>query len=285
MDILARWVATCAARGTRTPLHFLAFLRCLPPSTATATMASTAMVHLDQWASSQAALSDVEKASVAVLTEWLSSNQPSAARPEEGSSRASAGMPSRPTTASSIQVAGPSLPAGPLTDAPSYLAWFAKQQAHITSSTQTSHARALQRLTRAADEADVLLDHLEAARIHISELRAGARFVEEGSEGLREEAEAMVERIVSRQCSPPACLVLTFRVFFPGPSVTAGAGSLPPSVLLCHSPYQHLLSLLSLALFGHLKRLSLHTRPAGHCAGICWRPPTLSRLAAVQDAI
>lgn len=160
-------------------------------------MASASMVHLDQWSNTQAPLSEAEKASVNLLSEWLASDQPSTSKLEETSSSTSAGLPSRPTTASSTRVAGPSLPNAPLTDAPSYLAWFAKQQAHITSSTQSSHAIALQSLAKATNEADELLDHLEAARIHISELRAGARFVEEGSEGLREEAEIMVERIVS----------------------------------------------------------------------------------------
>jgi hypothetical protein len=161
-------------------------------------MAGTAtMSQMDQWSNSQAALSDMERISVNALANWIAGDHSSTSKMEEAAGSSSVVVPSRPSTASSTRVAGPSLPTAPLVDAPQYLSWFAKQQSHITASSQNSHTQALQSLTHAADEADVLLNHLEAARVHISELRAGARYVEEGSEGLREEAETMVEKIVS----------------------------------------------------------------------------------------
>lgn len=110
---------------------------------------------------------------------------------------------SRPTTSSSEVNDGAAgalmatLPSQPLTDAPSYLAWLGRQQARMLSSAQSRHLQGLHELSHAADEAQVLLDHLEAARVHIAELRAGAKSVEESSEDLRDEAETMVERIVS----------------------------------------------------------------------------------------
>lgn len=177
-------------------------------------------VHLDRWASTKAPLNEEQKASISMLSDFIST---SAAAPYASSStasyvasgdalpngaRADVASTSRITTnleltrvdtVSSSNTADQKdsnrLPTVPLSDAPSYLSWFEKQQAQIISSTESAHIKQLQSMTEAADEADGLLDQLEAARIHIAELRAGAKYVQEGSEGLREEAESMVERI------------------------------------------------------------------------------------------
>lgn len=184
---------------------------------------SSSMVQLEHWSNVLAPLNEVERASVSALADFIGSNhhrsiQPSSIRQtakvesdnrpfiENGiqnqshaqSSQAAIPLQSREADVHSIEGKSnlyASLPLAPVTDAPSYLSWYAKQQAFIASSTQSGHSRALQEISRTADEADTLLDHLEAARVHIAELRAGAQLVEEGTEGLREDAESMVERI------------------------------------------------------------------------------------------
>lgn len=172
------------------------------------------MVQLEHWSNVLAPLNEVERASVNALADFIgTSNRPNqllSSRPaakqniENGTQLESNSGPSHATIAtqsSEIDEIGiedktiPSLPVAPLIDAPSYLSWYAKQQSFIASSTQSGHSQALKQISRTADEADTLLDHLEAARVHIAELRAGAQMVEEGTEGLREDAETMVERI------------------------------------------------------------------------------------------
>lgn len=242
------------------------------------------MIQMDHWTNSQAALSDAEKTSINALTNWLTSDMSLSSKQEEANgSNSIGGGPSRPTTASSIGVAGPSLPSAPLTDAPSYLSWYSKQQTHISSSTQNSHSRALQSLSHAADRADVLLDHLEAARVHIAELRAGARFVEEGSEGLREEAETMMERIVSTLTQIPIKVRLIRHSA--GSSFATIPSACSTTVLFCHSPCQYLLSLFTFLVTGHLYRFSLHFGSARCRTRLCRCTSTLSRFTPLQDAL
>lgn len=248
-------------------------------------MATTStMIQMDHWSSSQAALSDAERTSVNALSNWLASETSSSSKTYEAAGSSSNGMPSRPTTASSLRVPGPSLPSAPLSDAPLYLSWFAKQQSHITSSSQSSHAQALQFLSQAADEADVLLDHLEAARVHISELRAGARFVEEGSEGLREEAESMVEKIVGH-LSLRRQFDHSTECYFPGSSVPPCTSPGLAAVILCHSSRQYEFSFVTISISRYLDRLSLYSGPPRCCPRLCRCSPSLPRLTTVQDAI
>ncbi|PWO00765.1 hypothetical protein FA09DRAFT_336170 [Tilletiopsis washingtonensis] len=236
--------------------------------------APTPGVQLDKWAAVQAPLSDAERASVSRLADWIaggpsaasgpsvqrrrssvaaasalrsngvdanaasSSRLPEQAEPEE----TPAAAPSRAVKAS----AQPSLPTAPIHDAPAFLAWFASQQAYISSSTESAHTQALAGITAACDEADALLQEIEAARVHIAELRAGARYVEEGSEGLREEAESMVEKMDHLSTLSEA-LSLRLSYFSILPTSTSFLNS--PSVTLVLSPdFLHTLDRLDVGL-------------------------------------
>lgn len=182
------------------------------PSMTVPAASGSARVQLDRWVSVEAPLTDAQRASVSKLSDWLaagsSSNNTLQTTSIKNSTASASSAPALPNgdaspattpkaTAASAAVARPSLPAAPITDAPSFLLWFATQQAYISSATESWHERALGAIVDAGDGVEALLDELQAARVHVAELRAGARFVEEGSEGLREEAEAMVEKMVS----------------------------------------------------------------------------------------
>lgn len=143
------------------------------------------MVHLDQWAATKAPLSEAEKASVNLLSDWVTSLSSTDTSEEIQT------IPSQSSSSFSPRQAA--LPSAPLTNSAAYLSWYTQQQKYMTAT--EPHFEALDGLRKAGNKAEALLDHLDAARVHISELRAGAKFVEEGSEGLREEAESMVERI------------------------------------------------------------------------------------------
>lgn len=198
----------------------------------------TMTVSLDQWATSQAPLSESERRSVNILAEFLeppkgqrTNNHVPQPSDQERSVDYPAGpssVPSRPTTSSSN--ADLALPAQGLVDAPSYLSWYSKQQSHIFRSMQSVHVDALQNIKLAADEADELLSHIESSRVHISELRAGARLVEEGSEDLREEAERMVEKIVSLMC-----ICKSFLHICTGAPIQGGRCFESATVILCNS--------------------------------------------------
>lgn len=258
-------------------------------------MASTSHVQLEHWTSVQAPLSEAERASVNQLADWIGSsgwagqqfNTKAAAaeagpvQPSDPPPSSDVGQPSRPTTASSGKAEGPTLPSTPLIDAPSYLSWYAKQQALIAASTQTGHAKALQDISLAADEADALLDHLEAARVHIAELRAGARMVEEGTEGLREDAESMVERI-DHLSQLAEALALRLSYFAILPSSTSFLSS-PSLSLVTTSEFSLTLDRLDVALaflraHPHYRDAPLYKMRFEHCVV---RAGTLIRMFAV----
>lgn len=273
---------------------------------------STSMVQLEHWSNVLAPLNEVERASVNALADYIGSNN----RPNHlSSSRSStkqnvengiqpeshAGT-SQDMTAS--QSAGidefghedrahsiPSLPTAPLIDAPSYLSWYAKQQAFIASSTQSGHSRALQEISRTADEADTLLDHLEAARVHIAELRAGAQMVEEGTEGLREDAESMVERI-DHLANVADALAIRLTYFAILPSATSFLSS--PSLELVKTG-EFMLTLdrldVALAFLGahpHYRDAPLYKMRFEHCivrAGTLIRMFVVGRLKELNNEI
>ncbi|PWN48872.1 hypothetical protein IE53DRAFT_173744 [Violaceomyces palustris] len=84
-------------------------------------------------------------------------------------------------------------PQAPLTSAPEFLSWFTSLSASLSARTQSSHQKALAAVSRSAENADALLSQLEAAQVHVAELRAGAAFVEDSSKGLRNDAQALLD--------------------------------------------------------------------------------------------
>ncbi|PWN37359.1 uncharacterized protein FA14DRAFT_187469 [Meira miltonrushii] len=273
---------------------------------------SSSMVQLEHWSNVLAPLNEVERASVNALADYIGSNnrpnqllsskQNAKQNVENGIQLESHSVPSQLATTSQsaeIDEAGsedrtqsiPSLPTAPLIDAPSYLSWYAKQQAFIASSTQSGHSRALQEISRTADEADTLLDHLEAARVHIAELRAGAQMVEEGTEGLREDAESMVERI-DHLANVADALSIRLTYFAILPSATSFLSS--PSLELVKTG-EFMLTLdrldVALAFIGahpHYKDAPLYKMRFEHCivrAGTLIRMFVVGRLKELNNEI
>ncbi|PWZ03560.1 hypothetical protein BCV70DRAFT_19559 [Testicularia cyperi] len=81
----------------------------------------------------------------------------------------------------------------PLSSAQDFLAWYTSLADSVTSSTQTSHAQALARISDTTALAESLLAQLESCQVNVSELRAGTAFVQDSSRGLREEAQALLD--------------------------------------------------------------------------------------------
>ncbi|KAJ1027654.1 hypothetical protein NDA16_001993 [Ustilago loliicola] len=178
-------------------------------------------LQLDQWANTKAPLTSSQRASVNRLAEWLHRNssefkqqqRPSQSRPggneaaeadkasnaQEDATASSAlnGADSKDGLLASVSAhdAAIALPdaSAPLVSAQGFLAWYTQLSDSVTSSTQTSHRQALQRISEATSTADNLLAQLEACQVNVSELRAGTAFVQDSSRGIREQAQALLD--------------------------------------------------------------------------------------------
>ncbi|EST07217.1 Conserved oligomeric Golgi complex, subunit 3 [Kalmanozyma brasiliensis GHG001] len=185
-----------------------------PPSMASS---SARPLQLDQWANTKAPLTSSQRASVNRLAEWLhrnssdfkpqndqqrqvppsqpgngSSGPPAAADPTDIDDTAPISTLDLTSTKGSEAVSLPE--AGvPLASAQSFLAWYTQLSDSITSSTQTSHRQALQRISDTTSTADNLLAQLEACQVNVSELRAGTAFVQDSSRGIREQAQSLLD--------------------------------------------------------------------------------------------
>ncbi|SPO29821.1 related to conserved oligomeric Golgi complex component 3 [Ustilago trichophora] len=186
-----------------------------PPSMVTS---SARPLQLDQWANTKAPLTSSQRASVNRLAEWLHRNssdfkqqqrqqqstQPTTSQQavsenttaiEDGRETTLKTVDSKngqPSTSSSEPIALPDAGA-PLVSAQSFLAWYTQLSDSVTSSTQTSHLKALQRISDTTSTADNLLAQLEACQVNVSELRAGTAFVQDSSRGIREQAQALLD--------------------------------------------------------------------------------------------
>ncbi|TKY88048.1 hypothetical protein EX895_003144 [Sporisorium graminicola] len=178
--------------------------------------ASTARpLQLDHWANTKAPLTSSQRASVNRLAEWLHRNssdfrqqqqrQPSpSSQPVEHPSQAETVSESAVDDAANAGGAEVSIAKGnhpitlpdagaPLVSAQSFLAWYTQLSDSVTSSTQTSHRQALQRISDTTSTADNLLAQLEACQVNVSELRAGTAFVQDSSRGIREQAQSLLD--------------------------------------------------------------------------------------------
>ncbi|KAJ9475976.1 Conserved oligomeric Golgi complex subunit 3 [Pseudozyma hubeiensis] len=186
-----------------------------PPSMTTS---STRPLQLDQWANTKAPLTSSQRSSVNRLAEWLHRNSPEYKQQQQastsklagvnGSSNDSAPQATIEATAgddavvastsdlSNSKMSEPiALPdaGAPLVSAQSFLAWYTHLSDSVTSSTQTSHRQALQRISDTTSTADHLLAQLEACQVNVSELRAGTAFVQDSSRGIREQAQSLLD--------------------------------------------------------------------------------------------
>lgn len=165
-------------------------------------------LQLDRWARELAPLSDGERGSVNRLADWINRSLHAGkhgkphddvvqgpAEEEERSFSPAEGKDASDLHDHDAQ-GRPSLPSAPILDAPAFLSWYNAQRSHLASSSSASHQDTFRALSDSRRRADDTLGQLDAAKVHVAELRAGAKFVQEGSEGLREEAESMVEQMV-----------------------------------------------------------------------------------------
>lgn len=251
--------------------------------------ASSSAIQLEHWSNTLAPLSEGDRASVNAVSEWVKNRKPSFRNVAQIDANASSSTKDIETSVNgeletrmqSVKEHHPTLPETPLSDAPSYLAWYAKQQALIALSTHEDHVKALENISKAAEEAETLLNHLESARIHIAELRAGAKMVEEGTEGLREDAESMVERI-DHLSQLAEALSLRLSYFALLPSTTSFLSS--PSLSLVTTPeFTRTLDRLDIALafvnaHSHYRDAALYKMRFEHCVV---RAGTLIRMFVV----
>ena len=235
-------------------------------------------LSLDQWTNQLAPLSDSDKASVSKLGEWLDRNAKAKARAASVSVRdGSSGSPggSAPTSgpavgevaeskntaaeaqsnhtskdARSLDASSSSaaLPAQPLSDAASYQTWLSSLEQHLSSTAELSHQAALSELTQAREAVDVILADIERAAVHVSELRAGCQYVEEGTSALRDEAESHLEKL-DRLHELAEGLALRRSYFALLPSITRFLSSPSPDLSLVLQPeFLHNLDKLDVAL-------------------------------------
>ncbi|SPC62091.1 related to conserved oligomeric Golgi complex component 3 [Ustilago sp. UG-2017b] len=270
-----------------------------PPISSPSMISSSARpVQLDQWTNTKAPLTSSQRASVNRLAEWLhrnssdfkqqqsrpSQSQPKSSEPATGTDPSPAlnGADSKEAPFASITLPDAS---APLVSAQGFLAWYTQLSDSVTSSTQTSHRQALERISEATSTADDLLAQLEACQVNLSELRAGTAFVQDSSRGIREQAQALLdsqthldtfaEDIASR---------LSFFTLLP---YATNMLSSPDSSIVYSTSFLELMDQLDMAL------LFLHQAPArsyrdaalyrmrySHCLT---RAATLAKMAVVRD--
>lgn len=189
------------------------------PQTPSMASSSARPLQLDQWSNTKAPLTSSQRSSVNRLAEWLHRNssdfkQQQSQRqqqPQSGSSSEPAATTNDVTTqqdgttsttehtdhrnGASTSTGPIALPdySAPLASAQSFLAWYTQLSDSVTSSTQSSHRQALERISETTSTADTLLAQLEACQVNVSELRAGTAFVQDSSRGIREQAQSLLD--------------------------------------------------------------------------------------------
>ncbi|SPO29143.1 related to conserved oligomeric Golgi complex component 3 [Ustilago trichophora] len=280
-----------------------------PPSMATS---SARPLQLDQWANTKAPLTSSQRASVNRLAEWLHRNssdfkqqqqqqQQQSTQPTSSQQAASANTTAiedgaqnaletadskngQPSTSSSDPIALPDAGA-PLVSAQSFLAWYTQLSDSVTSSTQTSHLQALQRISDTTSTADILLAQLEACQVNVSELRAGTAFVQDSSRGIREQAQALLDSQTHLDTlAEDVASRLSFFTLLP---YATNMLSSPDSSIVYSQAFLELMDQLEMALLflqqepaGSYRDAALYRMRYSQCVT---RAATLAKMAVVRD--
>ncbi|KDN52938.1 hypothetical protein K437DRAFT_132894 [Tilletiaria anomala UBC 951] len=231
---------------------------------------------LEQWSTQLAPLSDVDKASVTTLGEWIDGQKKAHALGQRrrtsqsddvaatGGSMGLNGHAQSPATRSEAGRSGKlddsleagsldrkmqaALPSKPLSDTAAYQAWIASLEDHIFSTNESSYVASVEQVTRARKAVDAILEDIERAAVHVSELRAGCQYVEEGTMGLREDAETQLEKM-DRLHELAEGLSLRRSYFALLPGITRFLSSPSPDLSLVLAPdFLHNLDKLDVAL-------------------------------------
>ena len=268
-------------------------------------------LQLDQWANTKAPLTSSQRASVNRLAEWLHRNssdfkqqhqqQQQSTQSISNGTTASAESNTlnldsteagetadsskvQPSTSASHSISLPEAGA-PLVSAQSFLAWYTQLSDSVTSSTQTSHLQALERISDTTSSADTLLAQLEACQVNVSELRAGTAFVQDSSRGIREQAQALLDS--QNHLDTLAEDVASRLSFFTLLPYATSMLSSPDSSIVYSQAFLELMDQLEMAL------LFLHQEPARsyrdaalyrmRYSQCVTRAATLAKMAVVRD--
>ena len=232
---------------------------------------TTVKLTLEQWSNQLAPLSDAEKASVSKLSEWLDRQTSREKRKvsvsvaktsedrDEQDKPASIPIDAGPNRDAQSRelypgesTAGPSvraqMPSAPIEDKAAYDAWIASLEQHILHTAESSHLSALQDIQVARGAVDRIMDDIERAAVHVAELRAGCQYVEEGTLGLREDAESHMEKM-DRLHELSEGLALRRSYFALLPNITRFLSTPSPDLALVLTPdFLHNLDKLDVAL-------------------------------------
>ncbi|SJX65834.1 related to conserved oligomeric Golgi complex component 3 [Sporisorium reilianum f. sp. reilianum] len=276
-----------------------------PPSMASSTARP---LQLDHWANDKAPITSSQRASVNRLAEWLHRNSsdfkqqqqrqppPSSQPVVEHAGKDDAANESAVDDAAvtnsveltsiktSDSIALPDAGA-PLASAQSFLAWYTQLSDSVTSSTQTSHRQALQRISDTTNTADQLLAQLEACQVNVSELRAGTAFVQDSSRGIREQAQSLLDS--QTHLDTLAEEVASRLSFFTLLPYATNMLSSPDSTIVYSQSFLELMDQLDMALLFLQQEPAKSYRDAAlyrmRYAQCVTRAATLAKMAVVRD--
>ncbi len=229
----------------------------------------TIKLSLDQWSTQLAPLSDADRASVAALGDWLdrakgaAARRPSVRQAQKDAGDDSAAQVSKSgaeadlsgeaneeaaeATSSALRE-GPRIPREALRDEAAETAWLASIEQHLMQVAESSHSAALDEVRASRQAIDTILEDIERAAVHVSELRAGCQYVAEGTSALRDEAEGHLERM-DRLNELAEGLALRRSYFALLPSITRFLSTPSPDLALVLQPdFLHNLDRLDVAL-------------------------------------
>lgn len=132
-----------------------------------------ARVSLENWYANLAPLSEKQRLSVSRVSAWLSASA------EPGASAREAGAP----------VAAPAASPAPLATDTALSRWLAAVGEQLETPAHARYSSGVARLEAAIGALDALLEQMDAAKINVTEMRAGLAFVEDSSNELMAQAD------------------------------------------------------------------------------------------------